>query len=158
MPKTHGAAYEYQDFEDWLRLQRSSAWTHVKVALFFLMLPATGIAAILYYVVGNPPCGYEVCTGESPVDDRLRPFHQAAASWWLLFVCCRQVITFTFARLTNAIVIDYFALRSRSMVRIVGPLVTLFVVQAKGWPFILFFWGVYDFMLLYGSNQFARHW
>jgi hypothetical protein len=36
--------------------------------------------------------------------------------------------------------------------------VTLFIVQAKGWPFLLFAWGIYDFILLFGGGQFAEHW
>jgi len=39
-----------------------------------------------------------------------------------------------------------------------GPLVTLVVLQSKGWPVTLFFWGVYDFGLLYGKYEFAKHW
>lgn len=152
------AVTEYKDFEAWLRYKRSSMWTHIKVALFFIMIPATGIAAILFYLAGNPPCGYDYCTGTSPIFYIFNTVHLASASWWLLFVCCRQTITFSFARATNSVVVDYLALRTRWFVRAFGPFITLFIVQSSGWPFTLFFWGVYDFMLLFGGSEFANHW
>jgi hypothetical protein len=31
-------------------------------------------------------------------------------------------------------------------------------VQSKGWPFLLFGWGINNFCFLYGKNSFARHW
>jgi hypothetical protein len=31
-------------------------------------------------------------------------------------------------------------------------------VQAKGWPFIVFCWGLYNFGMNSGVNDFAQHW
>lgn len=58
----------------------------------------------------------------------------------------------------EALVIDFLCLRSRWCVRILGPFVTLFIVQSKGWPFIAFWWGVFNFIMLFGAGQFANHW
>jgi hypothetical protein len=111
---------------------------------------------------------------------------KASASWWILFVGVRQVrrrdgvhaypfhgyihsivtthsvrsqiITLSFAGLTEDIIVDFFAIRTSIGVRSLGPFVTLFLVQSKGWPFILFFWSLYDLALLYGGHSFADHW
>jgi len=45
------------DFEDFLRFRQSGVFGYVKFALLFLILPATGIAALLFYALDNPPCG-----------------------------------------------------------------------------------------------------
>jgi len=60
---------------------------------------------------------------------------QATVSWWLIFIC-RQTLTLELALITQYVLIDGLALRSKLMVKIFGPLVTLFVINAKGWPFI----------------------
>lgn len=82
---------------------------------------------------------------------------QTAVSWWLLFVV-RQTVTFMFAKLTQSILVDLWSLRTKLSLRCFGPFVTLFLIQAKGFPFIIFFWGIYDFALLWGGRPFAKHW
>jgi hypothetical protein len=168
----------YKDFEDWLKFKRLSLYAYVKFMLFFLILPAIGVAALLFYFVGNPPCGTSqqckdalqtpqaditkvtnsTSTGTDIVTLTKQIFVGASASWWVLFVCCRQPITLSMALATQAFIIEFLALRTKWSVKIVGPFVTLFIVQSKGWPFILFWWSVYDFVLLYGSSRWARHW
>jgi hypothetical protein len=32
------------------------------------------------------------------------------------------------------------------------------VVQARGWPFLLFFWSIFDIVLLSGGHTFSAHW
>lgn len=59
---------------------------------------------------------------------------------------------------TQSIVIDFLALSSRVMLNTVGPVVTLLVVQSKGWPFILTFWAIYSLILLCGDTEYAHHW
>ena len=39
-----------------------------------------------------------------------------------------------------------------------GQFVTLFIVQSKGWPFLLTFWGIFGFALLSGDSEYARQW
>ncbi|GKY98944.1 hypothetical protein MPSEU_000850200 [Mayamaea pseudoterrestris] len=167
----------YKDFEDWIRFKKMSMFTYLKFLLLFLTLPALGVAAILYYLVGNPPCGtseecndaletqIDATTGNSTLSGATGLasitkliFDEASASWWVLFVCCRQPLTLSLALATQAFIIEFLALRTKWAVQLIGPFATLFVVQSKGWPFILFWWGVYDFVLLYGSSKFARHW
>jgi hypothetical protein len=151
---------EFKDFEEWLKYRQYNLWAQVKFLLFFIMIPSTGIASILFYLANNPPCGYETCTTEQQgsIGIFVSATHQASASWWLLFLGCRQVITFTMARVMDSFIIDYAALQTRYMNLILGPYITLAIVQAKGWPFILFWWSIFDFIMLFGNNHFANHW
>jgi hypothetical protein len=151
---------DFKDFEEWLKYRQYNLWAQVKFLLFFIMIPSTGIASILFYLAGNPPCGYKTCTTEQQgnIGIFVNAAYQASASWWLLFIGCRQVITFTMARVMDSFIIDYVALQTRYMNLILGPYLTLAIVQAKGWPFILFFWCIFDFVMLFGSTHFANHW
>jgi hypothetical protein len=155
---THQVAKEYRDFEDWLRYKSSGVWTYAKILLFFVMVPATGVASILFYVAGDPPCNFVTCTKADENGVFNNDYGKASASWWVLFVCCRQAVTFSMARATESFVVDYIAIRTRWPVRLLGPYVTLCVVQSKGWPCIVFFWAIFDFAMLYGDNRFANHW
>jgi hypothetical protein len=109
---------DLSDFEDFLKFRKVNMISYVKVVLFFVILPATGIAALLFYAVDNPPCGVaKECLAEeirknvtlaelasqsvnvteaekegqfTSILDR-ENVSQASVSWWLLFVFCRQV-------------------------------------------------------------------
>ena len=83
-------------------------------------LPALIMAFILFYHMGNP----------SLVD-----FDQATASWWLIFIA-RQCLMLELAIAIDYVIIDVWALRSRLVVNLFGPWLTLFIIDAKGWPFI----------------------
>jgi hypothetical protein len=82
----------------------------------------------------------------------------ASVSWWFLFLGVRQVITLMLALLTQSLIVDYLALSSRILLQGVGPIITLFLVQAKGWPFILTFWALYSLVLNSGDTVYAHHW
>jgi hypothetical protein len=60
--------------------------------------------------------------------------------------------------MTQALVIDFFCLRSTLSIKLFGPFLTLLVVQSKGWPFLAVVWGINDLCFLYGENSFARQW
>lgn len=168
---------EYHDFEEWVRFSRQGIYDYIKAVLMWSILPSTGVAAILFYLTNNPPCGTrEQCiaqqlsitnaniTNATDTGNSLLALFSknrsdvASISWWLLFLGVRQVLTLSLARATQAWMVDFLALRTRWFVKIFGSRMTLLLVQAKGWPFILFWWGVYDLCFLYGDNPFARHW
>jgi hypothetical protein len=115
------------------------------------VVPLTGIAAILFYFFDNPPTGKNKDYGD---DDEST---EASASYILLF-CCRQIITFSTALALQGFVIDFLALNTRVLLRTVGPVLTLMIVQSKGWPHILFWWTILDFGMLSGTSAFADHW
>ena len=160
---------QYKDMEQWLVFRKKSMRGYAKFLLLGLLLPATAIAAILFYFGGNPPCGTtDECnnstavlsnvTSDTDIEEVKLFFDEASASWWILFLCCRQPLTFTLAIATQSFMIEFLALRTKWAVNLFGPFVTLFLVQSNGWPFLLFWWAVYDFCLLYGSSRWVRHW
>lgn len=85
-----------------------------------LGLPCLVTAFVMFYSLHNPS---------------LDVIEQATLSWWFVFVT-RQTLTLQLAIITQSIVIDGFALRSRYAVSIFSPLLTLCVISSKGWPFI----------------------
>lgn len=56
-------------------------------------------------------------------------------SWWLLFLGVRQMITLGLARGSQFFII-YYALKI-NFSGLMGPTIRLFLLQAKGWPFVL---------------------
>jgi hypothetical protein len=122
----------------------------------------------LFYVFENPPCGTTVQCTESVANTNLTNgtgsdleefiFADASYSWWILFICVRHALMITLAAATKAFVIDFLCVRTRALLTVTGPVVTLFTVQSKGWPFLLSSWSIYSFALLYGKHPFAQHW
>lgn len=168
---------DFRDFEEWLRMKKLGVWSYCRTVVLFLMLPSIFVAAILFYFFENPPCGLQdECLTKQRLQDApdtaldesgnlaeniFRPSdisRQASISWMLLFFGVRQVVTFTLARVTQSFVVDFLCLRTSLFVRMTGPMLTLAIIQAKGWVFVMFFWGIYNFGLNYGDTEFARHW
>lgn len=116
--------------------------------------------------------------------DENKSLAESSVSWWFLFLG-RQVVTFCLATFMQLIIIDFFTFRTKLIRNIVGTHASLtiageckkrfsiyfayfshrrfffsfsFTLASKGWPFILFMWAILNFILLYGSRNFARHW
>jgi hypothetical protein len=150
---------EFQHFEEWFRFKRVGMLTFAKYVFLFSILPSVAVASILFYAAGNPPCHVNLqCSPKNTDDPTLEYLGSASVSWWLMFLLCRQMITFTLSYALEDIFVDYFALRSGWSVRMFGPLVTLLIIQSDGWPCVVFFWGVFDLLMLYGQHPFAQHW
>lgn len=143
------AKEDFNYFDTFLVAKKKTAVTYAKSVFCFLILPATAASAILYYGLTNPSMkvGYSETTEKYP-----------SVSWFILFLCVRQVITFSFAKLTEMFLIDFLALKTRLLLRLLGPLVTLLIVQSKGWPCTITFWAIYDLILLSGDGRFVNHW
>jgi hypothetical protein len=62
------------------------------------------------------------------------------------------------AKCTEIFIIDFLALQTKATLRLCGPVITLLIVQSKGWPFLLLFWGIYNFGLVVGDTRFKNHW
>jgi len=107
-------------------------------------IPMFVTAWILFYYCGNP----------SPPE-----FFPGSAtlSWWFNFVG-RQLLIFELARLTQFFMIDFLVLSTRFVSRGLGPWVTIFCIQSKGWPFIIGSWGLWALLLLQGNSKFDYHW
>ena len=97
-------------------------------------------------VVVDSSCGYR---NSEPI---------ASVSWWVLFLGVRHVLVFLLARATDVFVIDYIVLQHPRVVRLLGPRVSLVILQSKGWPSILFWWAVWASAFLYGEGAFPNHW
>lgn len=153
-----------RDVSDFVKPIKSTICLFVKVTLFYLMIPATGIAAILYYWCGNPPVGILKNNGQLingtlyNTNDQVVDPATAAISWWLIFICVRQLITFAMAQTAQIIFIDFLSIKSRFSFKVFGAWATLFILQSRGWPFVLFFWAVFDFALLSGARRFSSCW
>jgi hypothetical protein len=136
----------------------------------------------LFYLAGNPPCGSSLYCGITfrnttslltelnntsglLTEEKKTTFlalldngNSPSYSWWILFVCVRHALLITLAAITQAVIVDFLCIRSKIILNLAGPAVTLYTVQSKGMPFILSFWGIYSFLFLYGEDRFANHW
>jgi hypothetical protein len=82
---------------------------------------------------------------------------KVSLSWWLIFAC-RQVITFNLAKSIHFVVLKLSLNRGIVFFNIVGPIVTVLIIQSSGWPFLLFTWGILDLIFLHGSGPFVQDW
>ena len=115
----------------------------LRTTFLFVMFPCFLFATILFYYCGNPEL----------------PFlpNDASLSWWFLFIL-RQLVTLQLAWATEYVLVEAVACRSPFAIKFLGPLVTLFAMQAKGWPFTIASWAAWDLVLLHGEHAFAKHW
>lgn len=122
----------------------SFLWQGIVTAYFaFAAIPMVVSAWILFYHLGNP--GFDFLPRTTTL------------SWWCNFFA-RQLLTLELARMTQFFLIDGLTLRTKFTIKFGGPLTTLLMIQAKGWPFLLFAWGCVDLMILHGDDSFAINW
>lgn len=150
------------DFAEWSKIGRRGAFRYIRNVTIFLLIPLLGAATVCYYAFDNPPpCDTKVVVrteGNSTQVTREEDCEETISiSYWLLFTV-RQIVTFSLARLVQAILVDFICLRTRLAVRLLGAHLTLWTVQSRGWPFLSTWWGLLDLALVYGKYSFARHW
>lgn len=139
------------NLEIWLaffRPRKQYMVAYIRRIVFYIILPFVGTAAILFYFFNNPPAA-DAENGVTAIG--------ASVSWWLLYVA-RQCVTLSTALALQFFVIDFLGVGTRIMLRLLGPTITLLIVQSKGWPFVVLTWSILDFGLLFGKNEFAAHW
>jgi hypothetical protein len=126
----------------------------------FSILPGAAIAALLFYVFDNPPHGsFLKKNGNGDhVDDSGSVPETASVSWWILFIAVRQMLTFSSAKMWELFLVDFLAVKTRILTSLVGPYVSLWIAQAKGWPFQAITWGVANIIFLQGPGKFPAHW
>lgn len=108
-----------------------------------LGIPLSALAWIFFYCLGNP--GLDFIAGT------------ATLAWWLNFLS-RQMVALDCARIAQWILLDCFVLSSRVVSRLVGPAISLFCIEAKGWPVIFTMWSLFDLVFLHGDNKYCTHW
>jgi hypothetical protein len=80
----------------------------------------------------------------------------ASWSWMLLFQLDIQSCTFWLEIMI--FYVNFLLLKTMWTVRLLGPFSSLCLVQACGFPFLMSVHAVYGFIMLCGSNHFAKHW
>ena len=153
-----------RELQDFFEPKKTTIALYFRVVCLYIAAPLLGIAAILFYAADCPPTGRLVNGGQpdgngtlwntkgEPVDPS-----QASFAWWLLFAV-RQLVTFTIAKFAETIFVDYLTIRARGTIHVLGPWLTLFILQSRGWPSTVALWSIANFSLLYGSSEFVQHW
>jgi len=90
-------------------------------------------------------------------DPSIDLLNNASISWWLNF-CGRQLITLQIAFWAQYVLIDFFVLSCKPVANLLGPLLTVWAIQSRGFNFIITTWGVVDAILLHGDNDFQNRW
>ncbi|KAL7538906.1 hypothetical protein ACHAXR_008875, partial [Thalassiosira sp. AJA248-18] len=122
----------------------------ISAFFYYSIISHTPLPALFYYRLNNPTLHF------LPTD--------ASISWWILF-CVRQYLMLNLAYVSEYFFVDVLAMRSLISVYLIGPLATLYTINAKGWPFILTSWGVMSFLFIreghessHSSHAFFSHW
>ena len=136
----------FAEFRAFVDYQRTSKWAYWMRSILLMVL-LTGVSVVLFYFCGNPYFS----------NISLNPEGRATISWWCLFVV-RHICTWGLAKISQALVIDFFCLRRPILLKILGPYITLLLVQSKGWPCHVVFFSFYDLVMLQGNYDFARQW
>ena len=62
------------------------------------------------------------------------------------------------SKFSQIILIDGLIVSSKLVSNALGPGITIFCLQSKGWPFIALAWGFWDLILFQGPNESKQHW
>lgn len=125
---------------------KETCWAFFQNEVTCQIVPALSVSAFCYYQLGNPVLSI------LPTD--------ASVSWWILFAI-RNYLTFQLAYTVQYLFVEVLAMRSLLSVQLIGPLATLYTINAKGWPFILTSWGVLNLLLIQDNHPtsiFFNHW
>lgn len=121
---------------------RRGIYSFLSGTFSFGILPLLGIAAILFYPLQNATPHF---------------LENSSFSYWLVFAA-RQLCTLSLARVTEYMLVDVLALNCSTVVKLLGPFMTLFAIQAKGWPLQAVLWAFWDLFILFGDNSFYQNW
>jgi len=108
----------WQEIEELLKPRLPEFRNEISKVLLYIAVPCLMVAALLYYMLGNPMASGDL---------------GASISWWIIFVGVRQPIIFECTRIGMVFWVELMALRSRSFNRLVGPYVSLLIIQSSGW-------------------------
>lgn len=146
-------------FLDFVRPRKKFIWRFWWIRFKFLIFPGLCIAALLFYACGNPPHGKLTKINGTYVDEEFGTVPQTASvSWWILFIAVRQIITLGSAEMWELFLVDFLAFKTRILTSILGPYVSLWIAQSKGWPFRAIAWGITNIIFLAGPRDFVNHW
>lgn len=144
-----------------------------------IIVPALAMAAFFYYKLNNPVL--PILPTNTSISwcllFLLRHYITLQVShfrgWFLsrcsksFFVChyspTHSVWFSQMAYVAQYLIVDVSAVRSLFSVKLVGPLATLYIINARGWPFIITVWGLLNFCLIHHhpdneESLFFSHW
>eukprot|EP00557_Chaetoceros_sp_GSL56_P007064 CAMPEP_0176504220 /NCGR_PEP_ID=MMETSP0200_2-20121128/15805_1 /TAXON_ID=947934 /ORGANISM="Chaetoceros sp., Strain GSL56" /LENGTH=888 /DNA_ID=CAMNT_0017903613 /DNA_START=3159 /DNA_END=5822 /DNA_ORIENTATION=+ len=119
---------------------RKRAFVYTIKVFFYCFMPLSAIASAIFYILGNP-----------------LGLLGASYSWWILYVI-RHIMTFMIGQAAQFLLIDVFVLETKLALMIFGRVVTLIAMQAKGWPILMLFWSLCNYVFLYGDQRYVQHW
>jgi hypothetical protein len=123
------AKHDWETFDKILDVPKRSCLTYTKHSVIHIVLPSVAVSAFLFYCMSNPSLNF----GYNEITERF-----PSVSWFILFLGVRQVITFNLAKLAEAFVIDFLALKTPFILYLFGRFWSLAIIQSKGWPSTLF--------------------
>jgi hypothetical protein len=139
--------------------QKLVVMPYLTAAVIWIVLPAWVSAFVLFFFAGNPPTGRidrvaseRNSTLINHLGEAVDP-NDTSASWLILFMCIRQLVTLSLAKATQLFMIDFFYIGKRFTSKLMGPVVTLVIVQSRGWPFIVLCWSLFNFGMNYGTHK-----
>lgn len=133
-----------RELQDFFEPKKTTIALYLRVVFLYIAAPLLGIAAIFFYLVDCPPTG-RLQNGGHPLplnnsttstmvllntNGNVVDPDQASIAWWLVFVV-RQLVTFTLAKCSEIVFIDYLTIRSRGTMNLLGPWVTLYILQSR---------------------------
>ena len=151
----------FREFEDFLSPRKNQIGLAFRT-LMFIVIPLLGLAFILFYAAGNPPTG-KIDLGMSKNGTLINTEGKevdpttASASWWVLYIV-RHLFLFVLSKGFEVFVIEFLCLGTGWFPTVAGSFFTLFVIQSRGWPFLMTCWGVLSWILLGGQYGFSSHW
>jgi hypothetical protein len=158
---------EWDIFNNFLNPRKATMSTYARYIILYLWIPSAAAACILWYFFDNAPTGKgPFATGSAAaINSTAVDTHpvakiqqKASISWWIIFIAFREVGILIMSKCVEAVIVDFLAIQTRAILRSLGPVITLLLVQSKGWPFLLSCWGVLNFLLVAGDKHFNRHW
>jgi predicted transcriptional regulator len=135
------AKADWDYLSEFLGHRRRGMYVYFRTLLFFLIIPALAISGLLFYFFGNP---------------LMRGAGGASISWFLIFLLIRHSICFSIGKVSEIVLIDFFALKTGLILRMFGSVFTLLVINSKGWPSLISWWGFYGLCLLSGDSGKSR--
>ena len=152
-----------QEIKRIIHSNRTNILRYARGFMLYMILPATFVAFLLFYAFGHPQFESKkdvVSNRNEEEEDGISIssiLSRPSYSWIVLFFGVRQVITFSVALAIEWLVITYYQ-EPGIKFKIVKPMARLFIIQARGIPLLLIFWGILNLVFLQGTSQFVRHW
>lgn len=155
-----------QEIKRIIHSNRTNILRYARGFMLYMILPATFVAFLLCYAFGNPQfeSRKDVVSNRNEKEAGINPdlsiisiLSRPSYSWIVLFFGVRQVITFSVALAIEWLVVTYYQ-EPGIKFKIVRPMARLFIIQARGIPLLLIFWGILNLLFLQGTSQFVRHW